>query len=123
MSQTLPNMLETTLKKLKELMDVNTVVGDPITTPEGVTILPVCKVSYGVGGGGSDIPKSASSGNYPFGGGAHRLFDHQRGLGAAAAHWRAPQHHRRPGGGAAAGPGGQAPGHGGGIPQKRPVSA
>ena len=35
MSQTLPNMLETTLKKLKELMDVNTVVGDPITTPEG----------------------------------------------------------------------------------------
>ena len=63
MSQTLPNMLETTLKKLKELMDVNTVVGDPITTPEGVTILPVCKVSYGVGGGGSDIPKSASGSN------------------------------------------------------------
>ena len=70
MSQTLPNMLETTLKKLKELMDLNTAVGDPITTPEGVTILPVCKVSYGVGGGGSDIPKSASGSNYPFGGGA-----------------------------------------------------
>lgn len=70
MSQSLPNMLESSLQKVKELIDVNSVVGDPIVTPEGVTILPVCKVSYGFGGGGSDFStKSASRPEYPFGGG------------------------------------------------------
>lgn len=71
MSHNLPDMLQSTLQKVKELMDVNSVVGDPITTPDGVTILPVCKVSYGVGGGGSDFAtKSNNRPNYPFGGGA-----------------------------------------------------
>jgi len=70
MSQSLPNMLEASLQKVKELMDVNSVVGNPIVTPEGVTILPVCKVSYGFGGGGSDFPtKSTARTEYPFGGG------------------------------------------------------
>ena len=63
-------MLESTLQKVKELVDVNSVVGTPITTPEGVTIIPVCKVSYGVGGGGSDFPtKNGNRPDYPFGGG------------------------------------------------------
>lgn len=71
MSHNLPDMLQATLQKVKELMDVNSVVGDPITTPDGVTILPVCKVSYGVGGGGSDFStKTNNRPNYPFGGGA-----------------------------------------------------
>lgn len=71
MSQSLPNMLDATLQKVKELMNVNSVVGDPIVTPDGVTILPVCKVSYGVGGGGSDIStRSTARPEYPFGGGA-----------------------------------------------------
>lgn len=71
MSHNLPDMLQSTLQKVKELMDVNSVVGDLITTPDGVTILPVCKVSYGVGGGGSDFAtKSNNRPNYPFGGGA-----------------------------------------------------
>lgn len=70
MSHKLPEMLESTMQKMKEMMDVNSVVGDPIVTPDGVTILPVCKVSYGVGGGGSDFPtKSAQRPEYPFGGG------------------------------------------------------
>lgn len=71
MSHPLPNMLESTLQKIREAVDVNSVVGDPITTPEGVTILPVCKISYGFGGGGSDFPaKNATKPEYPFGGGA-----------------------------------------------------
>lgn len=70
MSHALPNMLESTLQKVKEMVDVNSVVGNPISTPEGVTIIPVCKVSYGLGGGGSDFPtKSATRPEYPFGGG------------------------------------------------------
>ena len=58
MSQTLPNMLENTIAKIREMVDVNSVIGDPITTPDGVTIIPVSKVSVGFGGGGSDYAKS-----------------------------------------------------------------
>ena len=67
MSQTLPNMLENTIAKIREMVDVNSVIGDPITTPDGVTIIPVSKVSVGFGGGGSDYAKSAKD---AFGGGA-----------------------------------------------------
>ena len=67
MSQTLPNMLENTIAKIKEMIDVNSVIGNPITTPDGVTIIPVSKVSVGFGGGGSDYAKSAKD---AFGGGA-----------------------------------------------------
>ena len=41
MSHPLPNMIESTLQKIRDMVDVNSVVGDPITTPEGVTILPI----------------------------------------------------------------------------------
>ena len=67
MSQKLPNMLESTIQKIREMLDVNTVVGEPITTPDGVTIIPVSKVSVGFGGGGSDFANK--SGENPFGGG------------------------------------------------------
>ncbi len=55
MSQKLPNMLDNTIQKIREMVDVNSVIGDPITTPDGVTIIPVSKVSVGFGGGGSDF--------------------------------------------------------------------
>ena len=67
MSQTLPNMLENTIAKIREMVDVNSVIGDPITTPDGVTFIPVSKVSVGFGGGGSDYAKSTKD---AFGGGA-----------------------------------------------------
>ncbi len=71
MSQTLPNMLENTIAKIREMVDVNSVVGDPITTADGVTIIPVSKVSVGFGGGGSDfVSKNANKQENPFGGGA-----------------------------------------------------
>ena len=67
MSQTLPNMLENTIQKIREMVDVNSVIGNPITTPDGVTIIPVSKVSVGFGGGGSDYANSTKD---SFGGGA-----------------------------------------------------
>ena len=67
MSQKLPNMLESTIQKIREMLDVNTVVGNPIQTPDGVTIIPVSKVSVGFGGGGSDFATKNSEN--PFGGG------------------------------------------------------
>ena len=71
MSQNLPNMLENTIAKIREMVDVNSVVGTPITTADGVTIIPVSKVSVGFGGGGSDFDhKTPSNQEMPFGGGA-----------------------------------------------------
>ena len=70
MSHTLSNMIENTLAKVKEMISVNDVVGTPITTPEGVTIIPISKVSVGFGGGGSDfVSKHANKQENPFGGG------------------------------------------------------
>ena len=68
MSQNLPNMLQDTISKIREMVDVNNVIGAPITV-DGVTIIPVSKVSVGFGGGGSDFAKNASAGELPFGGG------------------------------------------------------
>ena len=71
MSQTLPNMLENTITKIREMVDVNSVIGDPITTADGVTIIPVSKVSVGFGGGGSDyVSRNLNKQENPFGGGA-----------------------------------------------------
>ena len=59
------------MQKLREMVDANTVIGDPIETPDGVTILPVSKIKIGYAGGGSDFATK----NYPanrdnaFGGG------------------------------------------------------
>ena len=66
MSQKLPNMLDNTIQKIREMVDVNSVIGEPITTPDGVTIIPVSKVSVGFGGGGSDYTSNKDA----FGGGA-----------------------------------------------------
>ena len=43
-----------TIEKIKDMIDVNTVVGDPITTPDGTTLIPVSKVSFGFASGGTD---------------------------------------------------------------------
>ena len=69
MSQNLPNMLENTIAKIREMVDVNSVIGTPITTPDGVTIIPVSKVSVGFGGGGSDFSNKTPNAELPFGGG------------------------------------------------------
>ena len=71
MSKNLPNLLENTIAKIREIVDVNSVIGTPITTPDGVTIIPVSKISVGVGGGGSDfVSKNPNKQENPFGGGA-----------------------------------------------------
>ncbi|MBQ9761861.1 MAG: GerW family sporulation protein [Oscillospiraceae bacterium] len=70
MSKTLPNMMESTIAKIREMVDANTVIGNPITTPDGVTIIPVSKISIGLGGGGSDfVSKNVNKQENPFGGG------------------------------------------------------
>ena len=50
----LNEIMGTTMEKIRSMLDVNMVVGDPITTPDGTTLIPVSKVSFGFASGGSD---------------------------------------------------------------------
>ena len=63
------SLMDTTMKKIKELIDANTIIGDPITTPDGTTIIPVSKVTYGFASGGSDLPTKKDN-RECFGGGS-----------------------------------------------------
>ena len=45
------------MQKMREMIDANTIVGEPITTADGITLIPVSKVSFGFVGGGSDFSK------------------------------------------------------------------
>ena len=48
-------LLDVTMSKIREMVDVNTVVGEPILTPDNITIIPVSRVSYAFASGGSDF--------------------------------------------------------------------
>jgi sporulation protein YtfJ len=50
------DLIETSLEKIHELSDADTVIGNPINGGNGITIIPVSKVSYGFAAGGSDLP-------------------------------------------------------------------
>lgn len=70
MSNKISEMLESTISKIREMVDANTVIGTPITTPDGVTVIPVSKISVGIGGGGSAyVSKNVNKQDNPFGGG------------------------------------------------------
>lgn len=55
-SSNLEGLVRAAIEKIKEVVDVETVVGKPITVPNGTIIIPVSKVSVGFGSGGSDLP-------------------------------------------------------------------
>ena len=56
----LSGLMESTMAKVHEMVDTNSIVGQPITTPDGVTLIPISKVSFGSGGG--DYGKPAKDG-------------------------------------------------------------
>ena len=55
---------ESTVQKIRDMIDVNTIVGDPITTPDGIMLIPVSKVSFGFVSGGADFTKTAGNENF-----------------------------------------------------------
>lgn len=66
MDSSIGNLMETTMTRIREMVDVNTVIGSPLNTPDGITIIPVSKVSYAFGSGGGDYPTKEKG----FGGGS-----------------------------------------------------
>lgn len=72
-------LMQTAMENLKEMVDVNTIVGDPVETPDGSVILPISKVGFGFAAGGSEFEQETGSNNggkegnpkgMPFGGGS-----------------------------------------------------
>lgn len=55
------NMMKTTMEEIREMIDVNTIVGDPVYTSEGSTIIPISKVSFGFVAGGGEYGDGGSS--------------------------------------------------------------
>ena len=66
----LEGLMSTSMEKIRELVDVNTIVGEAITAPDGTIIIPVSKVSFGFVSGGSDIPATAPKNIFAGGAGA-----------------------------------------------------
>jgi sporulation protein YtfJ len=66
----LQDIIQTSLESLRTLVDANTVIGDPINTPSGTTIIPISKISMGYVSGGLDYSgKAPATGKQNFGGG------------------------------------------------------
>jgi sporulation protein YtfJ len=79
-------LMTTAMESLKEMIDVNTIIGDPVETPDGSVILTVSKVGFGFAAGGSEFKIDSSQGqsgnqgqgqgqgqsqsSHPFGGGS-----------------------------------------------------
>lgn len=65
-------LMTTAMESLKEMIDVNTIIGDPVETPDGSVILTVSKVGFGFAAGGSEfkLQQTESQNSYPFGGGS-----------------------------------------------------
>lgn len=68
MSEHISGLTDNSMKNLKTLVDADSVIGDPITTPDGTMIIPVSKVSFGFASGGSDL--AVKSPKDVFGGGS-----------------------------------------------------
>ena len=62
----LNDMMDTAMGKIREMVDSNSIIGEPITTPDGVTVIPISRVSFGFGTGGGDYGTAKTN----FGGGA-----------------------------------------------------
>ena len=63
------NMMNTAMDNLKQMVDVNTIVGNPVMTENGVVVIPVSKVSFGMAAGGSEFSAKDQRTSNPFAGG------------------------------------------------------
>lgn len=64
-------LMQTAMQSIKDMVDVNTIVGEPVESKDGTVIIPISKVSFGFGAGGSDFgQKTLSNADANFGGGS-----------------------------------------------------
>ena len=70
MEHPIQGLMSTTMEKIREMVDVDTIIGEPIAVADGTVIIPVSKVSFGFASGGSDLPTKAQKDLFGGGGGA-----------------------------------------------------
>ena len=70
MDNKIAGMTESTLEKIKEVVNADMVIGKPITSESGTVVIPVSKLSYGFAAGGSDFTSENNKGKDLFGGGS-----------------------------------------------------
>ena len=58
-NNSLTELMEASMSKIRDMVDSNTIIGEPIQTPDGVTLIPVSRLSFGFGCGGGDYGKQA----------------------------------------------------------------
>lgn len=64
-------LMQTAMQSIKDMVDVNTIVGEPVESKDGTVIIPISKVSFGFGAGGSDFgQKNVANSDANFGGGS-----------------------------------------------------
>lgn len=63
------SVMQTALENIKDMIDVNTVIGEPVVTGSGSTVIPVSKVSFGFVAGGAECMKNPEP-QQPFAGGS-----------------------------------------------------
>ncbi len=68
------SLMKTAMENIKEMVDVNTIVGDAVESPDGTIIIPVSRVSFGFAAGGSEFDnpdrRIEKEESLPFGGGS-----------------------------------------------------
>lgn len=69
MSKSVSEILGASMSKVREMVDANTVVGAPIAATEGVTLIPISKITFGLASGGADLAAKAVDTNGTFSGG------------------------------------------------------
>ena len=62
-------LMQNTMESVKNMLKVDTVVGEPIVTPDGITLVPISRISVGFGGGGIELSSKKSGESRPYGGG------------------------------------------------------
>ncbi len=66
----IPEVIQTTMSKIREMVDANTVVGSPMTIAEDVTLVPISKITLGMASGGADLAAKQQKPEGSFSGGA-----------------------------------------------------
>lgn len=72
MDNNIKDLISAAMSSMKSIVEVNTIIGEPVTAADGTLIIPVTKVSCGFGAGGCEMPNKETREDtaYPFGGGS-----------------------------------------------------
>jgi sporulation protein YtfJ len=70
MEQPIEGLMKTTMENIKEMIDVNTVIGDPVETSDGTIIIPISKVGFAFISGGGDVIGNNEDTSKSFAGGS-----------------------------------------------------